>query len=182
MKSDELYGKPVIALEDLEVRFPPDSVEVFVAVGYSKMNRIRENIFNEVKSKGYIFASFVHPSVKIWSSTILGENVFIFEDNTIQPFTSIGNNTVLWSGNHLGHHSRVGNNSFISSHVVISGSCVVGNNVFIGVNATLRDGITIGDYCLIGAGAIVMKDTFEKEAYIPDKTNSFRKNTDQLNF
>ena len=53
----------------------------------------------------------------------MGDNCFIFEDNTVQPFVTLGNNLVLWSGNHIGHHSTLRDHCFISSHVVISGFC-----------------------------------------------------------
>ena len=96
----------------------------------------------------------------------MGENCFIFEDNTIQPFTSIGNNVILWSGNHLGHHSRIDDHCFLASHVVVSGSVVVGERSFIGVNATLRDNIRIGKACVIGAGALVLKD-LPDESVVP---------------
>ena len=111
-----------------------------------------------------------------------GKDVFIFEDNTLQPFTSIGADTILWSGNHIGHHSKIGNHCFISSHVVISGSCTIGNNVFIGVNSTLRDGIHIADESLIGAGSIIMKDTRPKEVYMAERTRPFHLNSEDVGF
>lgn len=68
----------------------------------------------------------------------IGENCFIFEDNTIQPFVTIGDNRVLWSGNHVGHNPTVGDHVFVTSQVVISGACTIGDNSFLGVNATIR--------------------------------------------
>jgi UDP-3-O-[3-hydroxymyristoyl] glucosamine N-acyltransferase len=89
----------------------------------------------------------------------MGDNVFIFEDNTIQPFVKMGSNIVMWSGNHIGHHSVLGNHLFISSHVVISGHCTVGDYCFFGVNSTVGNNINIGKDCLIGAGCLIVKDT-----------------------
>jgi sugar O-acyltransferase (sialic acid O-acetyltransferase NeuD family) len=181
-KSESIYGSPLYTLETLKDICDVSSHDVFVAIGYGKMNKMRQAAYEEVKALGYACCSFVHPNVKIWSSTKLGDNVFIFEDNTIQPFTSIGNNTILWSGNHIGHHSRIGDHCFISSHVVISGLCEVGNNVFIGVNATLRDGVKIANETLIGAGAIIMKDTVSKDVYISEKTKRFSENSENIDF
>jgi sugar O-acyltransferase (sialic acid O-acetyltransferase NeuD family) len=181
-ESAEYLGKPLVALETLTATHPPESVDVFVAIGYRKMNSLREAVFNEVEASGYHCISFVHPGVKIWASSTVGRNVFIFEDNTIQPFTHIGDNTMLWSGNHVGHHSRIGRHCFISSHVVISGSCTVGDNVFMGVNATLHDGLHIGDRCLIGAGAIIAKSTNHGEVFVPASTKPFPKSSSEINF
>jgi len=180
--SDTMLGVPIESIEQLQDKFSPEEYYIFVAVGYKNMNKLREAIYKEIKSKGFNFVSFIHPDIKIWNSTTIGENVFIFEDNTIQPYTKIGNNTILWSGNHIGHHSQIGENCFISSQVVISGSCIIGNNVFIGVNSTLRDNLIIGNETLIGAGAIIMRNTKEKEVYIPSATKVFPKPSDRVRF
>lgn len=179
---ESIYGNPLFEIEELKERCDALSHDVFVAIGYGKMNKIRQAVYEEIKRMGYKCITFVHPEVKIWSSTILGDNVFIFEDNTIQPFTSIGSNTIFWSGNHIGHHSKIGNNCFISSHVVVSGSCEIGNNVFIGVNATLRDGIKVSDETLIGAGALIMRDTAPKEVFLTQRTRAFDKNSEEVGF
>jgi sugar O-acyltransferase (sialic acid O-acetyltransferase NeuD family) len=178
--SNEIYGRNLFAIEKLYEFYKPSDVDVFVAIGYRKMNKIRQRIYLEMKERGYHCATFVHPGVRIWSSTTIGDNVFIIEDNTIQPFTKIGNNTVIWSGNHVGHHSTIGNHCFISSHVVISGSCLIGDNVFIGVNATLHDGIAIANECLIGAASLITKNTKSKEVYVTKGTKAFLKTSDQI--
>lgn len=182
LDKETLQGLPVVAIEELLNKFPPTEFDVFVAMGYKDMNKMREKVYLEICKKGYQCATFLHPNVTIWDSCEIKDNVFIFEDNTIQPFSKIGFNTILWSGNHIGHHSEVGNNCFISSHVVISGSCVIKDNVFIGVNSTLRDGLTIGKETLIGAGALIMKDTKEKEVYAPSQTKVFSKNSEEIGF
>lgn len=181
-EADSIYGLPLHTVETLQDSFPLEKYDLFIAIGYGKMNKMRQTVYEEVKGLGYTCATFIHPGVKIWDSTKLGENVFIFEDNTIQPFTSIGDNTILWSGNHFGHHGKIGNHCFITSHVVISGYCDIKDNVFIGVNATLRDGVTIAEESLIGAGAIIMKNTNRKEVFVPQATKVFPKNSEELKF
>ncbi len=181
--ADEVHGRRLIAIENLAQFYAPEEdIEVFVAIGYGAMNKMRQRVYEEMKERSYRCATFVHPDVRIWSSTTIGENVFIFEDNTIQPFTKIGSNTILWSGNHFGHHGSIGNHCFITSHVVISGYCTIEDNVFIGVNATLRDGVTVAKETLIGAGTMILKDTKPKEVYAPERTKPFSKNSDQIGF
>lgn len=181
-EGDSIYRLPLQSIGDLKDCLPPDKADLFVAIGYRNMNKIRQRVYEELKSKGYSFATFVHPNVNIWDSTKLGENVFIFEDNTIQPFTTIGNDTILWSGNHVGHHGSIANHCFIASQVVISGYCNIGSNVFIGVNATLRDGVKVADETLIGAGSIIMKDTKPKTVFVPDRTKPFCKSSEEIGF
>ena len=106
----------------------------------------------------------------IFNHDQIGDNCFIFEDNTIQPFVTIGNNVTLWSGNHIGHHSTIHDHVFIASHVVISGRVTVGEQSFIGVNATLRDHITVGARCVIGAGVLLLADSEPDGLYIGTAT------------
>jgi sugar O-acyltransferase (sialic acid O-acetyltransferase NeuD family) len=182
-KSQDMFGGlPVVTIEELDHRYPPGEVELFVAIGYRKMNQLRQATYEELKVRGYSFASFIAPNVKTWSSNHFGENVFIFENNVIQPHVKIGNNTILWSGNHIGHHSSIGNHCFISSHVVVSGSCKIGDNSFLGVNSTLHDNLSIGPENLIGAGAVIARDTREREVFVPNGTKAFPKSSDQLEF
>lgn len=132
---------PVVAFEDVAKNYPPDSYDFFVALSYSKLNAVRKEKFLAAKEMGYKLVSFISSRATVLNEGRIGENCFIFEDNTIQPFVTIGNNVTLWSGNHIGHHSVIQDHTFIASHVVISGGVEIGEQCFVGVNATLRDHI-----------------------------------------
>jgi sugar O-acyltransferase (sialic acid O-acetyltransferase NeuD family) len=176
----ELAGLPVVAFEDLAETHPPNEHDMFVAVGYAKVNRVRAAICEEAKAMGYSLISYVSSKATTWGDTKVGENVFIFEDNTIQPFVTIGDDTVLWSGNHIGHHATIGPHCFITSHVVISGHVRVGPYCFIGVNATVRDAIASGEANVIGSGALIMKTTRDNEVYIAPRTKPDARTSDQI--
>ncbi len=159
-------GPPVIDLEYLENDFAPNEVDVFVAIPATRLNRDRQTVFEAIQSRGYSFATYVSSRAFVWRNVKVGQNCFIFESNTLQPFTSVGDNTILWSGNHVGHRTTIGNHVFVTSHVVISGYCSVGDNSFLGVNATINDGISIAPFSLIGAGSHVNRDTQELGVYV----------------
>ncbi|MBD1912375.1 MULTISPECIES: acetyltransferase [unclassified Leptolyngbya] len=164
--SDRTFcGLPVVAFEEVEQHYTPGKYTMFIAVSYAKLNQVRTEKYEQAKAKGYSLISYISSRATHWGDTQIGDNCFIFEDNTIQPFVKIGNNVTLWSGNHIGHHAEIEDNCFITSHVVISGGVKVGKNTFIGVNSTLRDHITVGAYCVIGAGSLILKDTQESEVY-----------------
>jgi len=165
IKQKSLFGLPIFPLEELESFYSPEDTYVFVAVTYGKMNTIRERLYKIVKSKGFKLISFISPKAFVWRNVKIGENVFIFEHNVVQPFVEIGNNVILWSGNHIGHHSKIGDNTFIASHVVISGFCQIGRNCFFGVNSTVANNLNIADFSYINAGAVVLKDTERGKIY-----------------
>lgn len=182
LKEETFENKPVVAFEDVESIYPTAEFDMFIALSYTQMNKIRETKYHEAKAKGYNLVSYVSSKCSYMSQFKHGDNCFIFEDNTIQPFVKIGDNVTLWSGNHIGHHSTIGSHLFISSHVVISGHCQVENNCFLGVNATIHNGVKIAKESLLGAGAIIAKDTEEKGVYLPPPSTKFKKNSDELNF
>jgi sugar O-acyltransferase (sialic acid O-acetyltransferase NeuD family) len=152
---------------------------MFVAVGYNDLNRTRASVYDEARIRGYELITYISSRCTCWAESI-GDNCFIFEDNTIQPFVRIGNNVIMWSGNHIGHHAQIGDHCFVTSHVVVSGFVEVGRYSFLGVNATLRDSIKIGEACLIGAGALIMKSTKDKELYVPRRTEPDSRSTDDI--
>jgi sugar O-acyltransferase (sialic acid O-acetyltransferase NeuD family) len=179
-QSDSFLELPLVDFEDLPQRYPPSAFAMFVAVSYAKMNRIRAEKYERARALGYSLVSYVSSRCTFLTRAPVGDNCFILEDNTIQPFVRIGSNVTLWSGNHIGHDSAIGDHTFISSHVVVSGHVTVGSSCFIGVNATLRNGIEIGDRTLIGAGAIVMKSTRPGSVYLGTRSERWSKSSDEV--
>lgn len=180
IKEDTFRDLPILSFEDLEDKYSVDEYRLFIPLSYTKVNKLREQKFNEAKEKGYSCISYIHPNATVASNAKVGENCFIFEDNTIQPFVTIEDNCILWSGNHIGHHSIVRANCFIASHVVISGGVEVGKNTFLGVNATLRDHIKIGKSNVIGAGALILGDTEDQKVYMETATEVSRVPSNRL--
>ena len=152
-------GLPVVAFEEVEKIYSPKEYAFFAPMTYRKMNNDRKSIYEQAKAKGYSFISYISSKATVFDNVQTGENCFILEDNTIQPFVKIGNNVVLWSGNHIGHHGVIKDHVFVTSHVVISGNCVIENNCFLGVNATLRDFTHLGEYTFVAMSAKIMENT-----------------------
>jgi sugar O-acyltransferase (sialic acid O-acetyltransferase NeuD family) len=166
IQEESFRGLPLIAFEDVENIFPPSDYSFFAPMTGRNMNRNREAVYNQVKAKGYQFISYISSHATILDRKVIGENCFILEDNTIQPFTTVGNNVVMWSGNHIGHHGQIKDHVFFTSHVVMSGHCVIESYSFFGVNSTIRDYMTIAQGTLVGMASAVTKDTEEWGIYI----------------
>jgi len=171
---DRFHGLPVVAFEDLEKHFAPETHEVYVATVYTQLNRLRARLAAEAKARGYRLASFVSPRAQVWRNAVLGEHCFVFEHNTVQPFVTLGDNVVLWSGNHIGHHSVVEDHCFISSQVVVSGFCRIGANSFLGVNASVANNVTVGRDNWIGPSIAIMKDTPDGALFKTDQPEPAR--------
>lgn len=155
---DHFQGLPLVPFSQVAERFPPVANEMHVALSYGKLNRLRQEKYEQAKAVGYTLASYVCSKSATWPDLIIGDNCFILENQTIQPIVRIGNNVMIWSGNHLGHGSVIGDHTYIASHVVISGHCKIGMRCFFGVNATVHDFCIIGNDCFIAMDASVTRD------------------------
>ena len=144
------------------------------------MNRLREQKYTTAVDLGYRLLTYVSPQCTYQSQYSPGQNCFIFEDNTVQPFVRIGNNVTLWSGNHIGHHTAIDHHVFVSSHVVISGHCTIESHCFLGVNSTVAHGVTVADGTLLGAGAVLTKDSERNGVYVPPRSIKIDKTSDQV--
>ncbi|MBC3880288.1 acetyltransferase [Undibacterium sp. LX40W] len=158
IKETSFFGLPVVPFETVETFYPPTAYAFFAPMSPAKMNRVRHDVYHEIKAKRYRMISYVSSKSTHFNNQI-GDNCFILEDNTIQPFVTIGHNVVMWSGNHIGHHSEIKDHVMFTSHVVLSGHCVVEPFSFFGVNSTIRDGLVIAEGSLISMAAAVFKNT-----------------------
>ena len=179
-QADMFLDLPLVPFEEVSSTYAPGEYKMFVALSYAKMNKLREEKYRQAKASGYELVSYVSSRCSFLTDNPVGDNCFILEDNTVQPYVKIGNNVTLWSGNHIGHDAVIEDHCFLASHIVVSGYVRIGNNCFIGVNATLRNSITIAPETLIGAGAVIMKDTVEKGVYLPQRAELFGKKSDEI--
>ena len=173
-------GLPLVPFDRIDQVYPPDSHAMFVAVSYARMNQVRAEKYAAARSRGYALVSYISSRCSYLPRQPPGDNCFILEDNTVQPFVRIGSNVTLWSGNHIGHDSVVDDHVFVSSHVVVSGHVRIGAYSFLGVNATLRNGITIAPRTLIGAGATVLADTAEGSVHVARPATRLDKTSDAV--
>jgi sugar O-acyltransferase (sialic acid O-acetyltransferase NeuD family) len=162
---DVFCGLPVVPFEKIEEIYSPEEYAFFVPMTYRRMNNDRKAVYEAVKAKGYSCISYVNSKTTIADNVQIGENCFILEDNTIQPFVKIGNNVVIWSGNHVGHHSTIKDHVFLT-RVVISGNCVIENNCFLGANSTVRDFVRMGEYTFVSLGAKIIENTEAFSVYV----------------
>ena len=179
-KGDVFDALPLVDFEQVASLYPADKYGMFVAISYAKMNRVRAEKYAAAREAGYNLVSYVSSRCTYLTDHPPGDNAFILEDNTVQPFVRIGSDVTLWSGNHIGHDSVIDDHCFISSHVVISGHVHVKSFCFLGVNATIRNGVTIAEASLIGAGALILKDTRPKQVLTGVRAERLAKDSDQI--
>ena len=177
----EFMGRPVIPFSRIEKEIPPQESQMFVSLGFQRMNALRAEKFAAAKAKGYSLASYVSSRILSCEKPKIGENCFILEGNVLNYDVTIGNNVVMWSANHVGDLSTIEDHVFISSHVVLSGGVTIGANSFLGVNATISNYVHIGPRCYIGANTLIAQDTPADSVYVTKGTSRLEQ-LDSLRF
>jgi len=176
----EWQGLPTIPFDEISVHYPPETHDMFIALGYQDLNVLREQRCEWARELGYTLASFVHPDAGLPLDCSYGDNCFVMNQVHIHPRVRLGNNVFVWSGTMIGHHSSIGDNCWLTSCANISGVVTAGRNCFFAVNATVTHGIEIGDSCFIGANVLVTKNTLPEEVYVAENTKPFRLNSRQF--
>lgn len=159
-------GRPVIPFSRIEKEIPPSESEMFILLGFQRMNALRAEKFAVAKQKGYSLASYISSRILASGNPKFGENCFILEGNVFNYDITIGSSVVMWSGNHVGDLSIIEDNVFISSQVVLSGEVLIGANSFIGVNVTLSNHVRVAPRTYIGANTLITKNTEPGSVYV----------------
>ena len=166
----EFMGCPLIPFSRIEKEIPPKESQLFILLGFQRMNALRAEKFAQAKAKGYSLASYISSRTVGWGKPKFGENCFILEGNVFNYDVTIGDDVVMWSGNHVGDLSTIEDHVFVSSHVVLSGEVTIGANSFLGVNATISNFVRVGVGCYIGANALIVRDTPPGSVYVTKGT------------
>jgi sugar O-acyltransferase (sialic acid O-acetyltransferase NeuD family) len=155
---DATFGqRPVLEFAEAQRRFPPDTHEVFVAIGFTATTA-RKRWFFAARAAGYGLPSYVHRSASVAENVRIGANTLIQELAVVAPFVLMGDNLILCPQVSINHHTRVGSHCFFAPAAVVSGDADIGECCFIGANATIRDRVRVGERCVVGAGAVIMSD------------------------
>lgn len=157
-KGQLLLNILVIGGDEEIMKYPADTIRLVNGVGSVRVNPLRRQLYEQFKTRGYRFASIVHPYAIIAADVVLSEGVQVMAGAIIQPGCHIGANTVINTGSVVDHDCHVGDHTHISPGATLSGGVQVGENAHIGTGATVIQGVKIGRNSLVAAGAVVIRD------------------------
>lgn len=153
-----MFDVLVIGGDEEVMKYPAETIHLVNGVGSVRVNPRRRQLFEHFKSKGYRFASVVHPSAIIATDVVLSEGAQIMAGAVIQAGCHVGMNTVINTGSVVDHDCHLGDHVHISPGATLSGGVRVGENAHVGTGATVIQGIQIGRNSLVAAGAVVIRD------------------------
>jgi len=174
INTNELCNLPLIPFDEIEQHYSPDQCDMLIAVGYVDMNCVREQKYIEGKSKKYRFVNYIHPSVVMHDSLVLGENNVILDHASIHPYTVIGNGNFISSNSNIGHGCIVGDNAWVNAGVSVAGETTIENNVFLGINSAVGHGLVVRNKTFVGACTQVNRDTELGSVYLSESGEKHR--------
>lgn len=165
----EFLGVPLIPFEDLEKNYCPSNHQIILGIGYSNMNKKREEIFYKCKRKGYFVSNYIHSSSLV-QTDFIGEGTIILENTLVQPFAKIGVANLIWCNVAIAHDDIIGDFNTLAGSTSLCGFVTIKNNCYLGNRCMVFDHITLEDYTLVGAGADVKKNSNKYDVIVPAKS------------
>lgn len=126
-----------------------------IAIGDGK---VRENIYQRIKSTKNKFATLIHPNVLYSDAVKIGEGSIICAGNIITTNISIGKQVIINLSSTIGHDAVLDDYVTILPGAHVSGHVQLEKYVTIGTGTQIIQGLTVGKGTIVGAGATVVKE------------------------
>lgn len=167
-------GIPLVPFEEIEAAYPPTDHAMFVAIGYQDLNAVRAERCRQARAKGYKLVSWVGPRGDVPNGCMIGENCFVMDGGSLQPYARLGDDVFVWSGAIVGHHASIGDHCWLASNSTISSTAKIEPFCFFGVNAAVGHAVTVGSRCLVGASTVITHNAAPDGVYIVPDTERYR--------
>lgn len=166
IKKRNYLGLPIYPFQKLGNFFQKKEIKIFVAIGYSKMNSIRESVTLEVIDNGYNLLTYISKNAVIGQNVKIGDGSFICEFVSIGPKTSLGIGVIILPHTRIAHDVIVADFCYLSSSLAIGGYSEIKRNSFIGLNSTIRNNIIIAERNILGSASNVVRSTEPYSVYV----------------
>lgn len=153
----QFCGVPVVPYSQLSELLPPKEYAAYVAVGYTSMNSVREDVCKRLLSSGYDLPNYIHPSVINYSAE-MGAGNLLFPGIILDIATRLGNGNIFYPGVMIAHDVKIGDYNFFAPRAALAGEIIVGSRNFFGLNCSVKNGVKISDCCLLGASSYTNRD------------------------
>lgn len=128
-----------LGTDEIVADYDPDIVRLAIGIGSVRPSPERMNLYEGFRSRGFRFATVIHPSAVVAENVELGEGAQIMAGVVVQP------------------GSRIGEATIINTRASIDHDCRIGRFVHVAPGVTLSGGVTLGDGCHVGVGSVVVQ-------------------------
>jgi carbonic anhydrase/acetyltransferase-like protein (isoleucine patch superfamily) len=132
-------------------------------IGSHKTHILRREIILNLGIDKKKFLTLIHPSVKIFSTSEVGEGSIIHFGSIVFNNTTIGPFTIIMALTVIGAHNLVGEGCLITSSVSTTNGVKIGNYSFIGTKSAISENVEISPGSKISMCSQVRKNTVPGE-------------------
>lgn len=151
-------GVPVLGGDAALASLDPARVHLVNAVGQVVGKVARRELFEQMRARGFRFATLVHPRAVVDETASLAEGVQVMAGAVIQADTRIGENSIVNTCASIDHDCVVAANVHVAPGVTICGGAHIGDEAFIGTGATVLPGVVVGSRAVLAAGTTLTRD------------------------
>jgi sugar O-acyltransferase (sialic acid O-acetyltransferase NeuD family) len=152
------FGYNVAGATECIVARVPRKPRVLVSIGD---NAARARIATWLRSKGFEFASAVHPDACIGREATIGAGTVVMAGAVVNSDTVIGENVIINTAATVDHDCVVGPGAHIAPGAHLCGGVHVGAGAFIGAGTVIVPGVRVGAGAVVGAGSTLLADVRE---------------------
>jgi sugar O-acyltransferase (sialic acid O-acetyltransferase NeuD family) len=135
------------------------SFRFIVAIGD---NATRARLFEELKARGGVPETIVHPFSWISPSAQIGAGTVVFGGVVVNADARVGENCILNTGCSVDHDGNIAAHVHLCPGVRLAGNVTIAERTMLGTGAVCIPGIRIGADAKIGAGSIVVRDIADR--------------------
>lgn len=137
--------------------------DIFVGIGN---NAIRENIQEQLESKGASIPVLIHPDAVIGAQVSMESGTVVMAGTVINCCTQIGKGCIINTASTVDHDNIIEDYVHISPGTHLAGTIKIGKGTWLGIGTVVINNINITGNCKIGAGTVVTKDISESGTYV----------------
>jgi len=102
-QKDIYNGLPVIKFQLLKYFYNKNEIKIFPAIGYSKLNSIRELVYKEIINQDFEIFTYISKNAIIGKNVNIGKGVYITEFVSIGTNVKIGNGVIFLPNSSIAH-------------------------------------------------------------------------------
>jgi len=128
--SAQMLGVPILGGDEYLDRVTIAQTFLVNGLGANPKTFKRRNIFTVMKTRGFTFKSFKHPSAIVSSRISMGEGCQVMAGAVIQAGVTLEENVVINTRASIDHNCMISSHAFIAPGVTLCGNVTVASSAF----------------------------------------------------
>ena len=160
----DILGVPILGDDSLLESLLAKGIEyAFPAIGFGEGvdNRLRQKIFEKVKSMRFKIPNLISSKAFIRSGVKMGEGNIIQAGSIIDSEVELEDNIALGFNVLIGHRCQIKSHVTFSGGVILNGGITIGEGTFLGMGCMLYR--NVGRWCKVSPGVACLEEVPEEK-------------------